>query len=1202
MGKIGVLTVLVAIFAAGARAAESWTDADFEPLSAGAECPARIALRQQGDVLKVAVDVDAVPGATRAPTVTLGLAAANTLVLGPQDAVAGTRSSRWLCMFSVPSDRVASTVADWATLRLAVGVVFAGGPYDQPLYRARYRHQDGRALHAPFSPEAADWLPFDLTAYTQRVADRGARLEVEFEQPIAGKATIIIEDGHGRRVRNLIGGETYAKGRQTVEWDLLNDAGKPVDPGTYRWRSLHHAGIRPEYLFAYCNDGNPPWKTGSGTDMWGPDHSCFTAAAACGDRVYVLSPVAEAGCQGAIIDLAGVKVKSWWAGSSGDRFILASDGKQIFVASDNGKRQSLRRRCQDEFQPFDNGRKEIVWGASTMNGLGKSTTAFIQADWDGFSLAGFASAGKRLVVSSRADQAILVFDAASGERVQSLPLLEPGALAGLPDGTWFAVSAGAVLRFAPGATKPETLLKAGGLQPGAMAAGADSRLYVVDKSTHQIAVLDALTGREKGRLGTPGGAYAGKYDPARMVNPMALTLADNGWLWVVENRFNPKRVLAWDVKSGRVVKEKFGPSGYGSPGSGFDSGDTTRFVGQGAIWKVDVAARAAVPASILFARGDAVPSAYHWRFLRRDGRTFLLGYAGYNSLVELLPDGSGRLLAQYGSAQWLCLDQGERLPPVFLDAFDAQRGFDTPEKRKRGLGGGRLPSNGELFVWSDINGDGVMQADELEFAGGMSSGFWGCDAETLDIAYPMMRVRNERPTKERVLLRLPLQGWHPSGAPHWRPLAEGMASLAEVVPGGYWEAALFDRNGTLYANGDPLVAYGPDLVARWSYPNHWNGVQGSHHAPLAQPGQMQGALFFLGNAPLADGKTDVFVLNGNHGRFFVLTSDGFYLDELFSDVRSGAATDAYFIGGEAFGGFFGRGSDGQYYLICGHTDYRIFRLNGLDTILRVPGGQLAVTPAQVQAAARRAQAAAVIAGQPPRAAIARLAAPPRFDGSGLGWPASPTAAWDKDGQFPVTVQAGWDAARLYLRWSVADPSPWKNNGQDDKLLFKTGDSVDLQIGCDPGAPRNRTVPVPGDQRLLIAPFGKEIAVMLYRYRVPGTKQPVPFCSPWRTENVDEVRRLAAAKVNVSVGHNAAGQPGYIVEAAIPLAELGLEPTPGRDCRADFGAIFGDPGGQVNQLRSYWANKATGLVNDVPGEIILQPDAWGTVSFEEGSLP
>jgi hypothetical protein len=1203
--RIGFLAFIALIVSSAFvwHAAEHWDKADFESIAVGVECPAYMAIDRDEAGLTVAVEIASPPGATAAPMVTLGVSATKTRVLGPKQAARKGSDGRWLAAFTIPSAQVAAPEADWAGLRIAVGAEFAGGPYGQPFYRARYRHRDGRALHAPFSHNPQDWLPFDLAAYAQRVADRGARTEIAFDQPLDGKATIVIEDADGRRVRNLIGGQPYLSGAHRIEWDLMNDEGAPVAPGVYRWRSLHHAGIDPQHLFSYCNDGNPPWKTGSGTDMWGPDHSCYTAVAARGDEVWILSPVAEAGCQGAVTDLSGVKLRTWYGGSSGDKFLLASDGADVFIAADNGKRQVIRRRNPDGWQTFGEVRKEIVWGDAPRTVDEGGHVNFAQRDWDTFDLTGFAVAGNRLLVASRAEQAVLRFDRESGARLTPIPLPEPGALAGLADGTWFAVSAGSILRFGPGDDKPRVLRQAGTLQPGGLAAAADGRLFVIDRVTHQVAVLDGETGRETGRLGTPGGAYAGKYDPERMVNPMALALADNGWLWVTENRFNPKRVLAWDVQTGKVVKEKFGSTGYGGPGSGFDSEDITRFVGLGCLWKVDLEKKTAVPISVLFRDGADTPKAYHWRFLRWDGRTFLLGYSSCMSLVELLPDGSGKLLARYGNAQGFCFDRGSHVPPVFLDTFYARRGYDTPEKRKR-LHGGRLPHSGEFFVWSDASGDGAMQADELEFLPRsdpsyiLGSGYWGGDSEAFDIRVPM---RTERPPhRGQFVLDLPLQGWHPGGAPRWRTVAKGVKNILTINSNGAWglEASLVDRHGSLYTNTDPLRSYAPDMTERWSYPNRWNGVHGSHEAPLARPGQLQGTLFFLGNAPLPDDQADVLVMNGNHGRFFTLTSDGFYLDEMFSDVRSGAPLDAYYIGGEAFGGCFGRGNDGHYYLISGHTDYRIFRIDGFDSVRRGPGGKLIVTPEQIEAAGRRTAAGSE--QQAKIATIPELASKPSLDGSGAGWPNDPIAAWDKDGKFAVTVQGGFDSENLYLRWSVEDPSPWRNHGKDQTLLFKTGDSVDLQIGVDPGARPHRTKPVPGDLRLLIAPFGDAPIAMLYRHRVPGTSDPTPFSSPWRTEHVDEVRRLDTAKIATSVGRNAAGKPGYVVEAVIPLVELGLAPRAGATYRADFGTLFGDPDGQVTGLRSYWANPNTGLVNDVPGEIMLHPAAWGILSFSRAA--
>ena len=200
--------------------------------------------------------------------------------------------------------------------------------------------------------------------------------------------------------------------------------------------------------------------------------------------------------------------------------------------------------------------------------------------------------------------------------------------------------------------------------------------------------------------------------------------------------------------------------------------------------------------------------------------------------------------------------------------------------------------------------------------------------------------------------------------------------------------------------------------------------------------------------------------------------------------------------------------------------------------------------------------------------------------------------WDRGkGRCPVEARAAWDDSRLYLYYNVRDDSPWLNTGRDWTLLFKTGDSVDLQLGTDPRANPRRTGPVPGDLRLLIAPHeGRDIAV-LYRHRCPGAADPQTFTSPWRSEKVDSVKVLASAEVAVVKERDR-----YRVEVSVPLAELGLEDAAGKTIKADVGVLYGDTDGQITMLRSYWSNTNTSLVNDVPGEIMLTPALWGDVIF------
>jgi hypothetical protein len=111
--------------------------------------------------------------------------------------------------------------------------------------------------------------------------------------------------------------------------------------------------------------------------------------------------------------------------------------------------------------------------------------------------------------------------------------------------------------------------------------------------------------------------------------------------------------------------------------------------------------------------------------------------------------------------------------------------------------------------------------------------------------------------------------------------------------------------------------------------------------------------------------------------------------------------------------------------------------------------------------------------------------------------------------------------------------------------------------------------------------------------VPGTPttERIGFSSPWRTEYIDRIQRLDPANIGI-----ARTSKGYAVEAVVPLELLGLEPRPGAFYRIDFGILSADRGGQATVARNYWANPATGLVNDVPGEIMLAPGLWGAAMF------
>lgn len=1189
--RMALAWLLVGCFSAaaanGAQAAPAAiSDDDFVVVSGPASPRVAMALRHEGGALSLTVDVAADRSDGTGTSLSVGLAADKKVMLATRDAQVTLTKGLARYTFSIPDAALVNQEAGWRKLRLAMAASWSDGPLGQERRRERYRHLGSGAAHRGLASSETEWAPLDLEEYAKAVADRKARIAISFQQPMDGKATIVIEDHEGKRVRNLIGGEAIAKGPQSITWDGLDDAGQVVTPGTYRWRSIHHPGVTPQHLFSFCADP-------------GSNHSSFCSAAANGELTFFAAPLTEGGFAMISLDKAGNLVRgyNYTFGLGLDRAEIAADAKYVYVAHDGGKwGQQVDRRKPDwkttydltlerfeiasgNLSEFPGGRK-FVTVASTEVGPGSAGNRP-----DRVGLQGMALLDGKLYISDSHSQSLLVVDAASGEKTRQVKLENPGTVAA--DGTRLLAASGAdIVRVNPASGAATVVIRSAG-KPQGIAVDGGGAIYVSDGASHSVKVFTA-DGKSIRTLGKPGGPYVGPYDGQRMISPAGLALGANGWLWVTEHgRWTPKRLAAYDAQTGKVTKELFGPTAYGASGGGFDAEDHSRWIGLDTLWTLDFERKTAMPQGILRSSRAELPGATHYQFLHQDGRTFVIALSGATSIYELQPGGALKALAMVGSVHRYCFALDWNPPKAFIDAFNKA----YPNRKK--YVAGEIAEKGPGVLWVDRSGDGAMQADELEFSTSVENfagAYWGNDFHDLSLRLPA------NVAGKRVLVTLTPSGYYPGGAPKYPSLNEACLAGKPIDLAENEVETAVDRFGGMVVNSDPVMkSFAPDGRLQWTYPNRWSGVHGSHQAPLPQVGQLQGALFFTGMAPL-DEQADVFVMNGNHGRFFVMTSDGLYLDEMFKDVRLGGAVDAYMIGGECFGGTFGKSAkDGNYYLQAGGNEYRVFRLDGLREAKRLKG-DLAVTAAQVVAAERNLARQAAQATSPKTAEIPFVPKPPAIDGKDDDWQGPPTVQWDKSGQFAVKVRAAWDQANLYLYYAVSDPSPWVNGGKDWQSLFKSGDSIDLQLGTNPDASPTRSAAAPGDLRLLVAPMGDRNVAVLYRHRLAGAKDPVVFQSPWRSEKVDSVRMLDEAKIAVIRSGNQ-----YTVELAIPLAALGLTVPQDKTFRADFGVLFGDAEGKMTGLRSYWSNQNTGLVSDVPGEILLTPNLWGTVHFDrEGS--
>jgi hypothetical protein len=137
------------------------------------------------------------------------------------------------------------------------------------------------------------------------------------------------------------------------------------------------------------------------------------------------------------------------------------------------------------------------------------------------------------------------------------------------------------------------------------------------------------------------------------------------------------------------------------------------------------------------------------------------------------------------------------------------------------------------------------------------------------------------------------------------------------------------------------------------------------------------------------------------------------------------------------------------------------------------------------------------------------------------------------------------------------------------------------------------VPAFGDIRLLVTLVNGKPLALVYRAIVPGTKEKIPFSSPWRTVNFDKIDDISS-KVELARKDGA-------YELSVPLAALGLRPEIGLTIKGDIGVLRGSA--MQTCQRAYWNNKATGITADIPSEAELTPALWGKWEFfAPGAMP
>ncbi len=1034
--------------------------------------------------------------------------------------------------------------------------------------------------------------------------------------------TLVIEDAGGNRVRNLAGAFSVADfavapGQVEVMWDGLDDYGKLVAPGTYKVRGLVAGKLTSSYVMSFYSPGTPPWSTPDGKGAWAADHTRPEFLARSGDNMVISCRVVEGGVG---LFAVGPDGKKLWSSHRATNAMTANE-KYVYTDPNHWTDKSRYLMRFDaktgKYAPFIlNGKerplplpqKELLGDDRYTRVLVAGPEDFVAvlntgkiALFDGTS----AALKKEFLVSAQAFAPnASTIDAASGlphapDGDERTPLAYNGK-----EAFFFVENKLTALDVGTGKTRAVELAPAPGI-PTALALDADGNFVIADHGKDmQIKKFDR-SGKQISMYGKRGGrARMGEFDREAMREMSAVAVGGDGRVWTAEYTDFPRRVSVWG-KDGKLAREYVGNTGYAGSGGFLHDTEAGRAFfgpnemkidynkrdwhmsrvlwnpepGQGITFTLDPSTHSMGHIFKSKASGEEreyyyVPPYYYWI----GHKLFMSDNGAWRPVAAIVPVGQlSGVLGQHGKVLGKVAEEFAGLDPY------------------------------DVAIWSDKNGDGLVQRAECEIVAAARK---STDKQIGVPGVPLNGGWGQRMDAEK----LTIWGGNDNGIGCYTPVSYlangapvyGKAGLTFVsplrnreivpVPGGK------DLIVSLARPGKPTELAGVDKTTgklNWTYPSFFHGVHGSHRATMPKPGLLIGPLKVAGVVSKCGDGGDVFMLRGNLGQDFYLTTDGLFVGSMFRDCRlPGSALPAdeeqlrkmpfniFTMGSEPFNGWIGRQNDGVVRLTCGNagTASSVTTVRGLDTIRRFNAPSVTVDSAKLVEADRDNAARLAAKGKVSPYTVLRAEKLP-------DWNKIPAMKIVREGQ-PVTGECklAWNEQTLYVLFAVRDPSPWKNGGQDFRQLFKTGDCVDLQLS--PSGNSKRTAEE-GDFRLLAAPFnGKPVAVLMKQISqdAPASEKG-HYQSPVTTIVFDQVKILPEAKIQVKKGSD-----NYVVQLEVPWNALGMKADAGMKMRGDAGFILSDEPGQINTARVYYANADTNLVSDLPMESKLSPDRWTEITL------
>jgi hypothetical protein len=1060
--------------------------------------------------------------------------------------------------------------------------------------------------------------------------------------------------------------DDLGRDHDAAEHGLYNVPESPVAPGTYFARGLTHAKITPVYEFSIYSPGDPPWCTADHKGAWLANHSqpvtaCYLPARGKREKgVVALGANITEGPDGLIFVNPDTGVKEggikWIGGAWTGANCLAVDTAEGRCARHDYYVGSI---CWDGHGGYEFRLTALKEDGNEERLALMPLKATDEHGGKPFITGGLAAFGGKVVVALTPHDKLVVYDMPAEppkellKPSKEIPLKAPGGVAFGRDGTLFAVGGGKVVKvdLASGMSTP---VVASGLEdPTGLAVGADGTIYVADHGSSQQVKVFSADGRLQRAIGKAGACASGKYDPLHMNHPCGLALDEKGRLWVTENDFLPKRTSVWNPKTGAFERAFYGPAKYGAGGT-FDTRDDSLFYydeGNGLMeFKVDWKSGESKLARVLLradSDSDVQQFATPTKNFAPPQRTIYLPATNAPKGVETVKGEDGKTYRKLLSNSFnsdpvggapvavLCGIRDDRLVPVaavgHTSMNSSYEGNYTPDLTNAAFkakwdalraAGHRdrqgYPYPPALFLWSDLDEDGKYSPDEVELIPGDGWGVAFQDDGSITCNVLMDRQYCPyTPTNNPAVIIRPSR-ITPSGMPVYEAKAMKtiyMGSTRSPSTGG--NQTLVDAEGNAFSTVGvcPLPNYsitgGSNGKPTWSYPNLWPGLHAGHTAPIPDtPGRVTAATRLMGDfiRPIGSKVKPLVGVNGNHGDFYLFTSDGLFAATVFEDARKGKRWDMPSVRrgmdmtgispcDEHFWPTLNQTKRGTY-VVAGKDSSSVVRLDGLDTLRPIARQKLVVTAKTLDEIQKRRDANEAARRLREGTGTLQLALgdAPKLDGDLSDWDAATFVSIEKRGvgayfnadNKPYDISGALRATKtdLYAAWRTEGVNALaKNSGENTECLFKTGGALDVMLSVEGY----------GNMRILAAMVDGKPKAMLYMPSVPGTPQDkrVKFSSPVSSIFFDKVEDITD-KVELVAGKDQKGwEANY--ELRIPLSLLKLKPLRGKKMKGDIGVLRGQNGATV--ARVYWSNKATAIVSDVPSEAALAPQNWGDIEMK-----